>query len=177
MCICNNAYLQIRIIANTHYCKYALLWPRQFTFEHFRLWTLSLNSELSIWKLSLRLFPVWFQQGVKNNLMVDIYLCSWGDLSYVEIFGATSTPVLDFWWCLIWNSKPQGAASFMLGMCAICFIHSLRFTSGLTPADLFVASMAAKSFSATYLWAGNGRGRGLKTRIYHATTHSVTPGR
>ena len=25
MRICNNAYLQIRIIANTHYCKYALL--------------------------------------------------------------------------------------------------------------------------------------------------------
>ena len=76
MCIWNNAYLQyickyvllqIRIIANTHYCKYALLWPRQFTFEHFRLSTLSLNSELSHWKLSLRLFPVWFALNIRNR--------------------------------------------------------------------------------------------------------------
>ena len=47
------ALLQIRIIiANMHYyCKYALLWPRQFTFEHFRLCKLSLklNSETLNW--------------------------------------------------------------------------------------------------------------------------------
>ena len=38
---------------------------------------------------------------------------------------------------------------------------SLRFTSGATPADLLVASMAAKPISSTYLqrhwWESNGR--------------------
>ena len=38
------------IIANTYYCKYALLWPRQPTVTH---------SQLSSWELSLRLFPIW----------------------------------------------------------------------------------------------------------------------
>ena len=35
-----------------------------------------------------------FQQCVKNNLMVHIYLCLWGDLSYVEIFG----PLIPLFW-------------------------------------------------------------------------------
>ena len=35
-------------------------------------------------------------------------------------------------------------------------IHSLRFTSGVTPADLLVASMAAELFSSTYLLTGIG---------------------
>ena len=39
--------------------------------------------------------------------------------------------------------------------------HSLRFTSGATPADLLVASMAAELISSTYLqrhwWESNGR--------------------
>ena len=35
----------------------------------------------------------------------------------------------------------------------LCF---LRFTSGATPADLFTASMAAKSFSSRYLWVAIG---------------------
>ena len=34
--------------------------------------------------------------------------------------------------------------------------HSLRFTSGVTPANLLVASMTAKPSSSTYLWAGIG---------------------
>ena len=37
-----------------------------------------------------------------------------------------------------------------------CVTHSLIFTSGVTPADLLVANMAAKIFSSTYLWAGIG---------------------
>ena len=34
--------------------------------------------------------------------------------------------------------------------------HSLRFTSGVTPADFLVASMAAVPISSTYLEPGNG---------------------
>ena len=28
---------------------------------------------------------------------------------------AINTPVLDFWWCLLWVSKPEWAALFALG--------------------------------------------------------------
>ena len=63
---------------------------------------------------------------------------------------ATDTPVLDFWSYLLWVSKLEWAALFMLGG-GIHVSHSLRFTSGVTPADLSVASMAAKPFSSMYL--------------------------
>ena len=39
----------------------------------------------------------------------------------------------------------------------LCVTHSLRLTSGVTPADLLVASMAAEPISSTYLRAGIGR--------------------
>ena len=80
--------------------------------------------------------------------------------------GATDTPVLDFWWCLLWVLKPEWAASFTLGR-GVCVTCSLRFTSGVMTADLLVASMAAKPFSSTYMQAGIG---GAQTGICHATT-------
>ena len=49
----------------------------------------------------------------------------------------------DFWWCLFCVSKPEWAALLALGS-GICVTHSLRFTSSVTPADLWAASMAAK---------------------------------
>ena len=64
-------------------------------------------------------------------------------------------PVLDFWWCLLSVSKPEWVALFALGG-GVHDVCSLRFTSGVTPADLLVASMAAKSFSSTYLWTSIG---------------------
>ena len=45
---------------------------------------------------------------------------------------ATDTPVLDFWWHLLWVSKPEWAALFTFGI----GIRSLRFTSGVTAANL-----------------------------------------
>ena len=30
-----------------------------------------------------------------------------GALIYMSYFGAIGTPVLDFWWCLLWVSKPS----------------------------------------------------------------------
>ena len=44
---------------------------------------------------------------------------------------------------------------YMLGR-GIHFTWSLRFTAGVTPADLLVASMAAKLISSMYLQAGIG---------------------
>ena len=72
--------------------------------------------------------------------------------------GATDTPVLDFWWCLLWVPKPLWAALFALGK-GVCVTCSLRFTSGATPADM----LAAELFSSTYLQVGIGR---LETRTY-----------
>ena len=65
--------------------------------------------------------------------------------------GATDTPVLNFLWCPLRISKPECTALFMLSRGA-CVTHSLRFTSGVTPADLLAASMAAKPIISTYLW-------------------------
>ena len=88
-------------------------------------------------------------------------------------FGDTDTPVLDFWWSLLWVSKPEWAALFTLGE-GRHVTHFLRFTSGLTPAELLVANMAAKPFSFT-TWKQTLVG--LKTSTYCATAHSATPGK
>ena len=81
--------------------------------------------------------------------------------------GATDTPVLDFWWCLLWVSKPEWAVLFMLSR-GIHVTHSLRFTSGATPADLLATSIAAKPISSTYLTCDHAL-VGLKRETYHAT--------
>ena len=72
----------------------------------------------------------------------------WEDIR--PFHGATDTQVLDFWWYLLWVSKPEWAVLFSLGRC-VCDVHSRKFTSGVTYADLLVASMAAELFSSTYL--------------------------
>ena len=67
------------------------------------------------------------------------------------------------------------------GLCLIpaywrhtCYItRSLRFTSGVTPADLLAASMAAEPSLPHTCKASVG----LKTGLYHAATHSVRSGR
>ena len=63
----------------------------------------------------------------------------------MSIFGATDTPVLDFWLHLLWVSKPEWAALFAFGR-GIHDIHSLRFTSGATPLPVYIASIAASCF-------------------------------
>ena len=55
-------------------------------------------------------------------------------------------PFLDFWWHLLWVSKSEWINHYHLS--AIDFI---RFISGVTPADLLTASMAAELFWFTYL--------------------------
>ena len=69
-----------------------------------------------------------------------------------QVLGATDTPDLAFWLHL-WVSKPELEALFALGG-GICVTWSLTFTSGVTPADLLVARIAAEPFSFTYLQAG-----------------------
>ena len=80
--------------------------------------------------------------------------------------GATDTPVLDFWLRLLWVSKPEWAALFILGG-GIHVTHSLRFTSGATPADLLVASMVAEPSLPCTCEAF----MGVKTGSYNTAAH------
>ena len=63
-----------------------------------------------------------------------------------------------------------------------CLLHHpacntiLRFTSGVTPADILAASMAAKSFSSTYLQTSIG-GAWDQNLLCMLLPHSVRPGR
>ena len=75
--------------------------------------------------------------------------------SFIDSYISPFLGSLDFWWCLLWVSKTEWAALFLLGR-GIHVTHSLRFTSGTTPANLSAASMASKLISSTYLWADIG---------------------
>ena len=70
----------------------------------------------------------------------------------MSIFGTTDAPVLNFWWCLLWVSKPEWETLFALGW-GICDIHSLRFTSGVTPLPMYMASIVAGHFSYMHILA------------------------
>ena len=65
-------------------------------------------------------------------------------------------PIPLFWTSsdVFWVSKPEWAALLMLGR-GIQVTYSLRFIYGVTVADLFMARMAAKLISSTYLRAGS----------------------
>ena len=80
---------------------------------------------------------------------------------------------LDFWWYLLWVSKPEWAALFML-VGGVYIMYSQRFTSGATPANL-LQSVWQPSCSLPHTCKQ--ALVGLKTGTYHAATHSVRPGR
>ena len=52
------------------------------------------------------------------------------------IFGATGTPVLDFWWHLLRISKPEWVLPYSLFCWGKCNIHFTRSTSSVIPIDL-----------------------------------------
>ena len=58
----------------------------------------------------------------------------------MSFLGATGTPVLHFWWCLLWVSKPEWLLPYSHCRCQ-CDVHSPRSTSGATHADLLAASL------------------------------------
>ena len=57
----------------------------------------------------------------------------------MSFFGATGTPVLDFWSRLLWVSKPEWVLPYSLFCGGECNVCSPRFASGGTLADLLVA--------------------------------------
>ena len=69
-------------------------------------------------------------------------LNNWEDIS--PFWGATDTPVLNFWRHLPWVSKP-GWTPHLRAFLAACN-GFLRITSGATPAGLLMASIVAKPF-------------------------------
>ena len=74
------------------------------------------------------------QRNVSNPDCRNFFKC----LEDISPFcGDTDTPVLDFWGCFLWVSKPEWAALFALGG-AVHVTCSLGFTSGVIPADLLV---------------------------------------
>ena len=106
-------------------------------------WEISLNSCIPVHSL-------WAMNCLNWNIFFKL---SAGPL--ISLF-------LDFWWHLLRVSKPEWAVIFMLGR-GIHVTCSLRFTSGVTPANLLVACMAVELISSTYLWPGIGGG-GLNGR-------------
>ena len=91
-------------------------------------WTFTNTSYLKLW------FP-------KLCFFVELFFF----LKFLEdmspFCGATDTPVLDFWWCLSWVSKP-GLIPRLRALSPVCH-EFLRFTSGATPADCIEVGMAA----------------------------------
>ena len=90
--------------------------------------------------------------------------------TWVLLVGATDTPVLIP--RLLWVSKPEWAALFKLGR-GVCVTCSLRFTSGVTPTNLMVASITAEPSLPHTCEAL----AGLEPGSYHAATHSMRSGR
>ena len=58
--------------------------------------------------------------------------------THMSYFGATGTPVLDFWWRLLWGVKPEWVLPYS-HYGGECNVHSPRSTSGATLAHLLAA--------------------------------------
>ena len=84
-----------------------------------------------LWSLSMS----YFARKSGKNFFFKVFH---GHMSFL---GETGTPVLDFWLCLLWVSKPY--SHFCRGKCNV---HSLRSTSGATHANLLAASITASHF-------------------------------
>ena len=65
---------------------------------------------------------------------------------HMSFLTATGTRVLDFWWCLLWVSKPKWVLPNLLFCRGECYVHLPRSTSGATCADLLTAGIAAGHF-------------------------------
>ena len=130
--------------------------PNQFYFcTTFRNVLPDLNCPNGARRLSFSVIS-WHQIMFPASKQVKCNYLPWIKLLFLKLLedirpfrGATDTPILDFWWCLLWVSRPGWIPS----LCASSPVHSefLRFTSGVTPANCIEVSMAVKPFWSTYL--------------------------
>ena len=74
------------------------------------------------WSLN-KLVPNWSAQSLGQNR--DKFVCFL--FSFLKFFwGATGTPVLDFWWRLLWVSKSEWDLPYLLFCRGKCNVHSLQ---------------------------------------------------
>ena len=100
-----------------------LLWYRQTSVRPaMRLHTVKSYKQLIDW---FRAQVTKWQVQISRTKITSFFKKFLEDIS--PFCGATDTPVLDFWWCLLWVSKPEWAALFVLGG-GVRVTRSLRFT-------------------------------------------------
>ena len=59
---------------------------------------------------------------INLHIVINILIFFWEDI--IPFCGATYTPVLNFWWYLLWVLKPEWAAIFMLAGAYVLYIPS-----------------------------------------------------
>ena len=84
------------------------------------------------------------------------------NLKYISpLCRVTDSPIWEFWWHLPWVSwilclHASSSTSQTIYITKFATVSEcngfLRFTSGVTPTDLLIASMAAESFWSTYMY-------------------------
>ena len=80
-------------------------------------------------------------------------------------YGATDTPVLDFWWCLPWVDRSLA--------CFLTCMLFVRFTSSVTPADLLMSSIAGSH--VPYMHFSVGRMLGIQWETLLLNKHMYRP--
>ena len=82
-------------------------------------------------------------------------------VGHMSIFGATGTSASDFWWCLLWVSKPEWAALFVLDR-GVHEIHLLFISSMRTLKKLLhcVQWLIIRRSTGVDPWGVRGRGPG-----------------
>ena len=68
----------------------------------------------------------------------------------MSIYGATDAPVSDFWWCLLWVSKPEWEALATLGR----GIHDIRIGGFPTWIRTFIEFSELSEFRGSEAWIG-----------------------
>ena len=95
----------------------------------------------------------------------------------MSFFGATGTPVLDFWWRLLWVSKPEWVLPYSLFLRRRMSCTFPRFTSGATLADL-LALVHSRSLPTCMCrggtWLGFARTEDERATIVPATRLIMT---
>ena len=90
---------------------------------------------------------------------------------HMSFFGATGTPVLDFWWRLLWVSKPEWVLLIRYFCGGECNVHSPRFTSGATLANLLAAG--AQPVTSPHACAEVGLGSDSNVQPHEQKTNAL----
>ena len=84
------------------------------------------NSNLSLRRSHFALWTMGF-----GGAEVTALTLAWSVMvfcGHMSILRVTGTPVLDFWWCLLWVSKPEWVLPYSLFCEGKCNVHSPKIT-------------------------------------------------